>query len=190
MAGDKTALLPPHLEDTVREVARMHAEHHQQSSVIERAVDRATAMLGSAQFLGSLILFVLLWAGANAILPLTGGAAFDPPPYPWLAGFLGLMALSISTMILITQRRADRLASRREQMTLELSLLSEQKIAKIVELLEELRRDSPNVRDRIDEEAKAMATPSDTRAVHDAIAVADEETIATKAADNRPDPSN
>jgi len=170
MTDDKAGLLPPHLEDTVREVARMHAEHDRQSSGIERAVDRVTAMLGSASFLGCLILFVLLWAGGNAILPLTGGAAFDPPPYPWLAGFLGLMALSISTLILITQRRADRLASRREQMTLELSLLSEQKIAKIVELLEELRRDSPDIRNRIDEEAQAMATPADTRAIHDAIA--------------------
>src|SRR5205085_11781582 len=98
-----------------------------------------------------------------------GGTAFDTPPYPRLMGGLGLVALYMTVLILTTQRRADRLASRREQMTLELSLLGERKTAKIVELLEELRRDSPNVKDRTVNEAKAMATPVDTRSVRDAI---------------------
>ena len=168
-------VLSPHVEDTVRAVAEMHAEHHRQSSPVDRAIDRVTAILGSAFFLGSLTLLVLLWVSINAILPLTGGTAFDPPPYPRLMSGFGLVALYMTTLILTTQRRADRLASRREQMTLELSLLSERKTAKIVELLEELRRDSPDVKDRIDDEARAMATPVDTRAVRDAIGGINEE---------------
>ncbi len=97
---------------------------------------------------------------------------------------LGLVALYMTTLILTTQRRADQLASRREQMTLELSLLSERKTAKIVELLEELRRDSPDVKDRIDDEAKAMATPVDTRAVRDAIGGINEEVSGPEAVNN------
>jgi uncharacterized membrane protein len=90
----------------------------------------------------------------------------------------------MTTLILTTQRRADRLASRREQMTLELSLLSERKTAKIVELLEELRRDSPGVKARIDDEAKAMATPVDTRAVRDAIISINEEVSGPESVNN------
>jgi uncharacterized membrane protein len=174
--------------DTVRAVDEMHAEHHRQSSPVDRTIDRATALLGSAAFVVCLTLTVLLWAGANAILPLMGGTAFDPPPYPRLMSGLGLVALYMMTLILTTQRRADRLASRREQMTLELNLLGEQKTAKIVELLEELRRDSPNVKDRTDNEAKAMATPVDARAVRDAISGICQEMIGPKApeiGDNR-----
>ena len=38
-------------------------------------------------------------------------------------------------MILITQRHDDEMATRREQITLELAILSEQKSAKIIALL-------------------------------------------------------
>ncbi|HEX3861818.1 MAG TPA: hypothetical protein VHY35_09030 [Stellaceae bacterium] len=40
-------------------------------------------------------------------------------------------------------------------------MLSEQKVTKIIQLLEEYRRDNPHVLDRADAEATAMAQPSD-----------------------------
>jgi uncharacterized membrane protein len=52
---------------------------------------------------------------------------------------------------------------------LELAILSEQKTAKIVALLEELRRDSPAIHDRVDEQAEVMARPADPRSVIEAI---------------------
>ena len=174
----ESADLPPHIEGTVRAIAELHAEHHQRASSVERAIDRATAMLARPAYLGFVTVFVLLWIGVNVSLFLTGRTAVDPPPFGWLSGALSLMALYMTTLILVTQRRADQLASRREQMTLELSILSEQKNAKIIELLEELRRDSPDIRDRVDEEAAAMATPSDARAVLEAIADTHQEMIA------------
>ena len=54
---------------------------------------------------------------------------------------MGLLALYVTVLILTTQRRDDQLASYREQLTLELAILGEQKSAKIISLLEELRRD-------------------------------------------------
>jgi uncharacterized membrane protein len=56
-------------------------------------------------------------------------------------------------------------------MTLEATLLTEQKTRKIIELLEELRRDSPGVRDREDVEADQMAAKADP---HDVLAVIEE----------------
>ena len=79
---------------------------------------------------------------------------------------------------------SDRLASRREQMTLELAFLSEHKTAKIIALLEELRLDSPDVKNRVDNEAAAMARPSDTRAVRDAIKDTHDGMIAAEAAES------
>jgi uncharacterized membrane protein len=63
----------------------------------------------------------------------------------------------MGVLILSTQRRADQLASLRDQMTLELASVTERKVAKVIELLEELRRDSPELKDRIDHEARQMA---------------------------------
>jgi uncharacterized membrane protein len=75
----------------------------------------------------------------------------------------------MTILILTTQRREDELASRREQMTLELAILNEQKSAKIIALLEEFRRDDPNLPDRVDHHAAALSTAADTEAVMEAI---------------------
>jgi uncharacterized membrane protein len=72
-------------------------------------------------------------------------------------------------LILATQRREDQLAQHREQLILELALLSEQKTAKVIELLEEFRRDNPHIHDRIDRQADAMAQPADPQQVLDSI---------------------
>jgi uncharacterized membrane protein len=61
------------------------------------------------------------------------------------------------------------LASHHEQLTLELAILSEQKSAKIIALLEELRQDHPEIRNRVDKEAAAMSAPADPHSVLEAI---------------------
>src|ERR1700722_11307844 len=164
-----TQALPAHVEEIVRAIERLHADHRRQATRLERAFERTTALLGRPAFLGVLTLLVLLWVGVNLALPRIGMAALDVPPFPWLEGALTLMALYMAALILTTQRRADQFASHREQMTLQLAILSEQKIAKIIALVEELRRDSPEIRDRIDSEAQAMATHTNPEAVSQAI---------------------
>ena len=82
----------------------------------------------------------------------------------WLEPSLYLLIL-----ILTTQRGDDRLTQRRELLNLELTILSEQKIAKVVAMLEELRLDSPHVHNRVDELAEVMAQPADPQSVIDAI---------------------
>ena len=54
-------------------------------------------------------------------------------------------------------------------LTLELALLTEQKSAKIIQLLEEFRQDIPIVENRVDRQARAMAQPADPQRVVEAI---------------------
>jgi hypothetical protein len=51
------------------------------------------------------------------------------------------------------------------QGALELAILSEQKTAKVIHLLEESRRDNPLIRNRVDQEAEAMAQPADPQSI-------------------------
>ena len=78
------------------------------------------------------------------------------------------MSLYLVILILTTQSGDDRL-TQRELLNLELTILSEQKIAKVVALLEELRHDSPHLQSRVDELAEVMARPADPQSVIDAI---------------------
>jgi uncharacterized membrane protein len=132
-----TQALPDHVEEIVRIIGRLHADHRGQATRLERSFERATALLGRPAFLGVLTVLVLLWTGGNLILPRIGLAALDVPPFPWLEEALTLMALYMAALILTTQRRADQFAGHREQMTLQLAILSEQKAAKIIALVEE-----------------------------------------------------
>ena len=163
--------VPPHIAETIRAIALLHAEHHRKSTFSERIVDRATTAVGRPGFLLILIAIVGFWIFVNSFMVMRGLAAPDPPPFGWLELGLTGVALVIAVMILTSQRRADRFANLREQMTLEATLLTEQKTRKIIELLEELRRDSPEIPDREDVEADQMASKADP---HEVLAVIEE----------------
>ena len=163
------AILPIHIEETIQSIARLHAEHHANATQHQRVVDRITSLLGRPVFIAALTVVVAGWVSLNGLAVALGYRALDPPPFPWLAGAASLASLYLVVLILTTQRRDDRLTQRRELLNLELAILSEQKTAKVVALLEELRRDSPAVRDRVDKQADVMARPADPQSVIDAI---------------------
>jgi uncharacterized membrane protein len=95
--------------------------------------------------------------------------ALDSPPFAWLEVAATLLSVYIALLILITQRYENELTIQRERLMLELGILADQKTAKIIQLLEELRRDHPQIKDRINVEAAEMAKPADTQAVVKAI---------------------
>ncbi len=162
-------ILPAHIEQTVRAVASLHAEHERQASHLERFAERLIRFVARPLFVALVTLAVLLWIAGNALALDRLGRALDPPPYSWLQGTISLAALYMTVLILGTQRRADRLAEHRAQLTLEIAIIGEQKTAKIIELLEELRRDHPEIRNRHDSEASSMAQSTDPEAILDAI---------------------
>ena len=180
--------VPPHIAETIHAIALLHAEHHRKSTLAERIVDRITNAVGRPIFLLLLMGASALWIASNEFVSLGGGKPPDAPPFAVLGLGISLLAMVISVMILISQSRADRFANLREQMTLEATLLTEQKTRKIIELLEELRRDSPGVRDREDVEATQMAAKADP---HEVLAVIDEVTqvhlVAVKPGDDPKD---
>ena len=156
-----TRILPAHIEETVEAIARVHAEHHQQTAPLQRLLARLTLGASHPLFVCILLAAVAAWVVVNLVLPRLGLQAFDEYPFNLLQGAISLAGLVIASLILTTQRRDDELASYREQLTLELSIIAEQKTAKIIGLLEELRRDLPSVANRIDEEAEALSQSTD-----------------------------
>ena len=161
--------VPAHVDDTVQAVARFHSAHNAEAGGLQRAIERLTRHAGRPAFAALLTVLVVGWIGLNLGLTAAGGEPLDEPPFVWLQGAVALTALYMTIFILTTQRREDKLAGLRDQLTLELSILGEQKTAKIIGLLEELRRDAPNISDRADDDAEALAKPADPDAVVDAL---------------------
>jgi uncharacterized membrane protein len=167
---DATLSNPPiHIEETIQSIAGLRAEHHANATQHQRVVDRITSILGGAKVIAALSVFVVAWVGLNGLAAALGYRALDAPPFAWLADAASLASLFLVILILTTQRGDDRLTQRLELLNLELAILSEQKIAKVVALIEELRQDSPHLHDRVDEVAEAMSRPADPQSVIDAI---------------------
>jgi uncharacterized membrane protein len=169
ISSEQSPALPAHVEEALRAIANMETAHQEQASALARIVDSITARVARPGFLMYVGAAVILWIGANAF-PWPGKPVMpDAPPFPLLALLISNLALFISVLILASQRRADLLANLRQQMILEMALLTTQKASKLVELMEEFRRDSPNVKDRIDLEAAEMAGATDHGTVLQAI---------------------
>lgn len=178
-AADATPILPAHIEDTVQAIAKLHAEHYERATPLQRAIDRMTASIGQPASIAIITIIVVAWIAFNLGLMSAGRRPLDEPPFGWLQGVVALAALYVTVIILITQRRDDELAGHRDQLTLELSILAERKTAKLIELMEEARRDNPMMANRIDHEARALAMPADPQAVLDAIKETHQEMIAS-----------
>ena len=168
-AIDTNAARPTHVEEAIQAMAAMHEAHHAQASRLERSIDKMTATVARPSFLIYVAAAIVLWIAANSVFHAFGAKAADAWPFTFLSLLVSCTALFIAVLILASQSRADRLANLREQMTLEMVLLTTQKTSKLIDLMEELRRDSPDVKDRVDQEAIEMADMPDHETVLNAI---------------------
>lgn len=144
------------INQNIKAVLEFYAREEQKISRSQRILERISHFTGQPAFLGIILCFVALWILANVLLRRFGMAEFDPEPYFWLQGIVGLSALLTATVVLSKQNRFARLAEQREHLDLKVTLLTEQKVAKLIDLLEELRRDLPNVKDRHDPGASVL----------------------------------
>ena len=112
-------------------------------------------------YLSALLGAVALWIAFNLAAPRLELPSFDPPPFAWLQGVISLIALLTATVVLVGQRRQTHLAEQRAHLDLQINLLTEQKVTKLIHLLEELRADLPGVRVRHDPHVSELKKPAD-----------------------------
>ena len=139
-------------------IGELHNEGQERIGAHQRGVESLTAWLGKPLTLYLILIFLVAWIGANLFLP----APWDEAPFPILSGLISAAALLLTTVVLITQNRQSADAERRAHLELHINLVAEQRTAKLIGLLEELRRDLP-IADRHDEEAEALQKPTDPR---------------------------
>jgi uncharacterized membrane protein len=166
---------PDHVGKAVRSVTQLHSDHHGRATAPQRAVNRITALMARPWFITVVGLSVAAWIAANLIVSRLGLQPIDPPPFAWLEVAATLFSLFLVVLLLVAQKHEDELNAHRDTLTLELSILSEHKIAKVIQLLEELRRDSPHVQDRDDPQADEMAEPADAGSVLAAVRANDQQ---------------
>jgi uncharacterized membrane protein len=158
-----------HVTQTVASLAQLHARAEASIGPHQRKIEAATRGLGRPAALYAIVTMVVGWVAFNVFLRLLGRQPPDPPPFYWLQGLVAFGGLLMTTMVLTTQNRQARHAEERARLDAEVNLLAEVKITKLIALLEELRRDLPNVPNRVDLVAEAMQQSVDPHEVHAAL---------------------
>jgi uncharacterized membrane protein len=99
---------------------------------IDLFADRIAGFAGSALFLLMHVVWFALWIALN-VMP--GNHHFDPFPFTFLTLVVSLEAIFLSSFILISQNRAARVSERRNQLDLQINLLTEQENTRMLKVL-------------------------------------------------------
>jgi uncharacterized membrane protein len=150
--------------ETIESVADLDRGAERHISPHQRRIERTTSALGRPRTLYVALGFTAGWIALNVALAAIG-RAFDPPPFAYLDCIISLAALLMTIIILTTENRINAHDARRDRLDLQINLLNERKISKVIEMLEALRHDSSTVPNRHDPEAHEMKRSADPAAI-------------------------
>ena len=122
-------------EQNVRAIHQLERAASAHRSSFDHLADRIGAFGGSRHFLW---VHVLLFSGWIAVNTWPGAPHFDPYPFTFLTLVVSLEAIFLSAFILISQNQAARLSDRRNQLDLQINLLTEQENTKMLVLLQRM----------------------------------------------------
>ncbi len=147
------------LDQDIETIVALRMSTERKVSRHQRLIERTTNQLGRPKSVYFILLFIAVWILANLFHASFGLPAFDAPPFSWLQDLVSLSALIMTVLVLTTQNRQAKLAEQRRHLDLQINLLTERKVSKIIELMENLRRDIPFVQNLHNPEAEAMKEP-------------------------------
>lgn len=164
-AGPVSAPISQNISDMVelqeQELAKM--------SAAERRLERVSRKVAHPGYVVGLMAAVIAWIACNLLAAQLRLWVPDPPPFQWLQGALTFIAMLTATVVLVAQSRQTRLAEQRAHLDLQINLITEQKVTKLIHLIEELRQDLPMVGERPDPHVSALKEPTDTARVVSAL---------------------
>ena len=160
------------LKRNIAALRRRRDEEEARASSDERLASAITRFSGSMRFVYVHALLYGAWIVAN--LGWIPGVRPWDPTFVVLAMIASVEAIFLSTFILITQNRMAAQADRRAELDLQVSLLAEAEITKVVELVSAMaaRMEVPDAEREDVEEMKQLVQPE---AVLDAIEEAETE---------------
>jgi uncharacterized membrane protein len=119
----------------VQAIVRLEENAKANRDRTDRMADAIARFCGSFTFVWVHLIWFGAWVAVNVI---PGMPRFDPFPFTFLTLVVSLEAIFLSTFILISQNHETRLSERRNQLDLQINLLTEQENTKMLELLERI----------------------------------------------------
>ncbi len=130
---------PSPVAENIATVAGLEAEALRRRTAADRASDAIAAFVGTIGFVALHLIWFALWASINArLIPFV--PAFDPYPFQLLCMIVSLEGVLLATFVLIKQNRMGYIADRRAHLDLQVNLLAEREITRLLQVTEEIAR--------------------------------------------------
>ena len=127
---------PEHVRNATETVAAMERKERDPQTFSERISEYITAFSGSLVFVWLHILWFGAWIGWNS--GLLGLPPFDEFPFTFLTLVVSLEAIFLATFVLITQNRQTARADKRALVDLQVNLIAERELTKILKLVADI----------------------------------------------------
>jgi len=122
-------------EEARRKILRsIKAKADAQRTFLEKMADWMTLKFGSNTFLLVNIILFSAWILINTN-QVKGVSSFDPLPFNLLTLVVSLEAIILAIFVLISQNRTAKVDDLREETHLQLNLISEREITKIIKMM-------------------------------------------------------
>jgi uncharacterized membrane protein len=123
-----------HAESHIDSIVKQEEEALQRRSRSERLADAVGSFAGSLVFVVFHIVLLLAWLLVNTgKIPIT--RPFDPYPFSLLGVIVSMEAVLLSSFILMRQNRMMRRGERRDHLNLQVDLLAEKEITKVLQMV-------------------------------------------------------
>ena len=125
------------IERNIVTLNRLNHEAAKKRTLQERLADIITLFSGRMSF----VYVHAVWFGAWLLLNTGrfGVRAFDPYPYGLLTMIVSLEAIFLATFVLISQNRLSEEADRRANLDLQIGLLTEHEVTRILQMLDAIQ---------------------------------------------------
>ncbi len=131
------AAAPPVAVRNIEEVVRLEEAASRRRTAADRIADLIAGFVGTVGFVLLHLVWFALWAAVNAGL-MPGVPAFDPYPFQLLCMIVSMEGVLLSTFVLIKQNRMSARADERNQLGLQVNLLAEEEVTKVLQMLERI----------------------------------------------------
>jgi uncharacterized membrane protein len=136
-ASKKNGRLAKIIEQNIRTIINNRNLTASQRTIEERIADGITNFSGRMYF----VYFHVVWFGVWILINLgyLGIRPFDPYPFGLLTMIVSLEAIFLSTFVLISQNRLSAEADRRADLDLQIGLLTEYEITRVLNMLDAIQ---------------------------------------------------
>lgn len=125
--------LPTALEN-IEAIARIEQRFLEDRTLIDRIGDTVGAFVGTMTFVIVHVVWFTSWFLINLRL-IPGIPAFDPYPFILLSVAVSMEGVLLTTFVLMKQNRMSKRADQRNQLNLQVDMLAEREITKVLQML-------------------------------------------------------